>query len=150
MKTEPSDQAGRREPTDPVGRPEVWVIGAGEALTQKIERTLRPLAPRLRLLTAQDLGLNDLEGALRASAPPLVVVDIGEDTDWGLGVIQAIKRARGRTATVVLTECFSRDFGVKIISEGIDYYFSHDFCRAEFLKLARSIFKPEQGFMQGR
>lgn len=149
MKTDPSEQTGRQEPAHPERRPEVWVIGASEALGRKIEQTLRPLAPQMRMLAPQDGIEADLEGALRESEPPLIVIDIGEDTDWGLRVIQAVKRARSRTATVILTECFSRDFGAKIISEGIDYYFSHDFCRSEFLRLAKSILKPIKDSCRG-
>ena len=64
-------------------------------------------------------------------------------------MIQAIKRAHVQTSTVILTERFSRDFGMKILSEGISYYFSYDFCRAEFLQLVASILKLDKKSRKG-
>lgn len=122
----------------PVNRVEVWIISANPALVEKIEKVLRPLTRRIQVLPPALAG-EGLEDKLRGGAPGLIVIDLGADMDWGMGVLRDIKQASSQIPTVVLTEEFSREFGAKILSEGVSYYFPHDFAETEFERLARSL-----------
>lgn len=128
------------------GAPEVWVVSTNAELLEKVQEVLHPLA-RVRVLAPAAGGA--LEEALREGGPPLIVLDVGGQVNWGMRMIQAIKRSPVPISTVIMTEQFSREFGRKILSEGISYYFSYDFCRSEFLQLVTSILKVDENTLRG-
>ena len=69
----------------------------------------------------------------------MIILDIGCDMDWGMQAIQEIRKRRIQAPLVVLTESFSKDFGAKIISQGVHYYFSRDFLEKEFLDVVKNL-----------
>jgi DNA-binding NarL/FixJ family response regulator len=101
---------------------------------------LHPLAEQIVQIAPETTDQQEL-WINKAPVPRLIVLDIDRDVDQGFRIIQRLKRARKDAPVVVLTEDFSRDFGRKIISEGVRYYFSYDFCNDEFLKVAESLLK---------
>jgi DNA-binding NarL/FixJ family response regulator len=116
----------------------VWIISGNTGLVERIETLLHPLAEQIVQIAPETTDQQEF-WINKSSEPTLIVLDIDRDVDQGFRIIQRLKRARKDTPVVVLTEDFSRDFGRKIISEGVRYYFSYDFCKDEFLKVAEIL-----------
>ena len=123
-------------------RERVWLFSASAALRGRIQSLIEPLAGPIRLLPG--IWDKNLPGLLTEIQPALIMIDIAHDMNQGLRILRTLKRSRNRAPIVVLTEDFSKEFAAKILSEGIRYYFSHDFCERELLELAGSLLAPDQ------
>ena len=121
----------------------VWIVSQDTNLVLAIEPLLRPLADSVLKVVPEQL-LTEPFWSPRPAAPDLVVLDLGEDLDSGLRAILQMRKARFRMPIVVISCDFSREFGVKIVSEGVRYYFARDFCRSEFCEVAESLLKNRQ------
>jgi DNA-binding response OmpR family regulator len=71
----------------------------------------------------------------------LIILDVAHDMDRGLRTIQKLKRHRVNAPIIAFTQNISREFGAKIISQGVRYYFSRDFNPRELLEVADSYLK---------
>ena len=142
-RTHPHPVKPERRETSPAaaGEERVWLISDSPVLVQSIETLLAP--DRVPIMKMGQKTIEQ-ETFRKSPAPAIVLLDIGADVDRGLRTIQHLKRARLLAPMVVLTSAFSRDFGAKIISEGIRYYFSHDFCKEELLELMHTLLKRER------
>jgi len=108
-----------------------------------------PLEARIRRVLADEpLGILRVEPTEwdragfwtpRPAAPALIILDVDGRPDWGEQAIQRARRARYTTPIVVITSDFSHEFGAKIVSLGVRYYFAHDFCPSELAEVARSL-----------
>ncbi|MCB2153757.1 hypothetical protein KQI84_02630 [bacterium] len=121
----------------------VWIVSQDNDLVQMIEPLLRPLADSVTEVNPEQL-MTERFWSPRPEVPGLVVLDVGSDLDGGLRAIRRIRKARFRMPIVVFTCDFSREFGVKIVSEGVRYYFARDFCQSEFCEVAESLLKNRQ------
>ncbi len=117
-----------------------WVVSGDESLVARMTALLVPLADEVRVVDSSEFE-RDTFWAPRPSAPNLVILDIGDRLDWAVAVIQRLKQVRIRAPIVVVTEDFSRDFGAKILSQGIRYYLGRDFFDQEFHDLVESLLK---------
>jgi len=122
------------------GGARVWVISADDQLADRIGELLRPVTDRIGRFEPETIKEESF-WTHKLPDPALVILDIDRDIAWGVWALQRLRRARVQAPVVVLTQDFSRDFGAKIISEGVRYYFSHDFCQEEFLEVAESLLK---------
>lgn len=120
----------------------LWIISGNSELIERIGELLRSVTEQIVPIAPQSINKKILRNR-KPDTPALVVLDINRDADWGLTIIQRLKRAYRHVPVVVLTRDFSRDFGKKIISEGVRYYFSYDFCTEEFLKVAEIFLKKK-------
>lgn len=118
----------------------VWIVSSDSKLASKVESLLGPLTGHQVTTTPERLEETAFADP-KPAAPDLVVVDIGDDIDSGVETIRCLRRARIKAPIVVLTKNFSRDFGAKIVSEGVRYYLAHDFCQEEFQEVAESLLK---------
>jgi DNA-binding response OmpR family regulator len=116
----------------------VWVITAHRMLRKRLLGTLGGWAARVAALDPDQVR-DDAFWSTRPAGPALVVLDVDGPVEHGLDVIRQLRKARMQAPIVVLTPEFSRDFGAKILSQGVRYYFSHDYCEEEFLAVARSL-----------
>ncbi|GAB4321413.1 MAG: hypothetical protein Kow0059_16120 [Candidatus Sumerlaeia bacterium] len=118
----------------------VWIISRNDALAQQLIGVLQSLTTEVCHVKPESMT----EGLFRrrqGEKPGLVVLDVGRDVDGALRIIQSIKRHRIKAPIVVVTDECSRDFGAKIISQGVRYYFTRDFNPREFLQVAGSYLK---------
>ncbi len=120
--------------------PLVWVVSADAALGERIVQLLRARVGPPRLLTPQAVGREEFWTRLREK-PRLIVLDLGTELDWGRAAIRRARRARVEAPVVVMAEAFSRDFGAKIISEGVRYHLLRQFCDQEFLSVIESLLR---------
>ena len=124
-----------------VEKAQVWIISDNEALSRGIRQLLAGLSVATSILDPAAVDKDDFwerkPGQLK-----LVILDVNGRLDWGWEFIRRIRLARIQAPMVVLTEMFSRDFGAKIISQGVRYYFSHDYCKEEFLEVAQNLINP--------
>jgi DNA-binding NarL/FixJ family response regulator len=119
---------------------EMWVVSGDPALCERIEQLTRGMAHVRQIRSEQVLADEFWQG--RPEPPPAVVVlDIDADPDWGANSIHRIRQVRMGEAIIVLTRDFSREFGAKIISQGIRYYFAREFSEEEFLAVIESLLK---------
>ena len=123
------------------GEETAWIVSDNPALVDRIKPLLQPLTSQLRIVETQEFD-DESFWTPRPTIPDLVILDIGSSIDWGVVAIQRLRLARVRAPIVVITADFSHEFGAKILSEGIRYYFAHDFCSREFHDLAESLLKP--------
>lgn len=121
----------------------VWIVSQDTDLVRTIDPLLRPLADSVIEIKPEQL-LNERFWTPRPNAPGLVVLDVEEDLDGGLRAIRRIRKARFRMPIVVITADVSREFGIKIVSEGVRYYFARDFCESEFREVAESLLRNKQ------
>jgi len=117
-----------------------WIVSADSALVGRIQPLLLPLTGDVRVIDAQEF-VRDSFWHPRPSSPHLIILDIDRRLDWGSSAIQRLKQVRIKSPVVVITQDFSHDFGAKILSEGIKYYLSHDFCDQELHELAESLLR---------
>jgi DNA-binding NarL/FixJ family response regulator len=120
--------------------PAAWIVSGNEVLIDRIKPLLLPLTGRVQTIDAEQFD-EEAFWSPRPPAPGLIVLDIDHRVDWGVSAIHKLRQARIRAPIVVMTEDFSHEFGAKILSEGVRYYFAHDFCRQEFRDLAESLLK---------
>ncbi|OPZ08387.1 MAG: hypothetical protein BWZ08_01199 [candidate division BRC1 bacterium ADurb.BinA292] len=119
--------------------PVVWIITPHRTVHQRIERLLRPLPAEV---VRRERVLEDPRGSARPKPrPQLVVLDVDEDMEQGARVIEALRRGRLDAPLIVLTRAFTRDFGARILSLGVRYYFSQDFCESEFREVVQSLLR---------
>jgi CheY-like chemotaxis protein len=85
------------------------------------------------------VSLDEAEARKSGGGPAMVLLDIDQDLDGGVAAIERIKRLHRRAPIAILTATMSREFGGKILSLGVQYYFSHDFCEKELIELTRSL-----------
>jgi len=131
-------------PAFSAGEGPVWLMSDGPALVGSIQKLLAdekvPIV-KMGLEAVEREEFRKIEGV----PPALVLLDIDADLDRGYRIIRLLKRARLAAPMVVLVQTLSRDFGAKIVSEGIRYYFPHDFCKEELLALVHSLLdKPRE------
>ena len=74
--------------------------------------------------------------------PRVVVLDVGSNLDRGRELIRRLRRVRVTAPMIVVTDDCSRDFGAKIISEGVRYYLVRDFGGEEFVEVVESLLHP--------
>ncbi|MCL5270036.1 MAG: response regulator [bacterium] len=128
-----------RTDAPPPGEPGLWIVSRDRRL---LERIVRLLVDRIQpLATVDPAELEKEDFWTGRTVPKLILLDIGANAAWGGQVIRRMRRARVESPVVILTEQFTRDFGAQVISEGIRYYFSHDFCDGEFLELVLTLMK---------
>jgi DNA-binding NarL/FixJ family response regulator len=137
----PSESAPPSPAVTP-GEAALWLISDSPAIVASIRGLLAPDKVSIRQMSLPAIE-HEVYRPGMVSAPALMLLDIGEDVDRGCRIIRQLRRARLHTPVVVLTASLSRDFGAKIISEGIRYYFSHDYCREELLELVQSLLKKD-------
>lgn len=116
----------------------VWLVTADERMRQDICGLLQTLECEI---VAIDPARSNTENPWEWSeaSPNIIMLDIGEDMDWGGRIIDAIHHGGRNIPLVVLTRNFSREFGAKIIPRGMCYYFPRDFCPHEFLEVIRNL-----------
>lgn len=125
---------------DCAGGEMVWVISNEASLAQRVEDVVRPLAGNVSRLTRADVENEGFWNPLPAS-PDLIVLDIGSEVDWGLWALRRLKRGRIKAPIVVVTGNLSREFGEKILPEGVRYYVARDFSATEFREVTESLLK---------
>lgn len=124
----------------------VWIIGDRPALLTRLQASLSgPCdSEENALLSPAAISRMDLftehPGHLE-----LVILEVDDPPECGLEIIQRLRKARIRAPVVVLTRDFSRQFGAKILSQGVRYYFPHDYCETEFQEVVQSLLGHGQG-----
>ena len=115
-----------------------WVIGLDDRLAKRVRTCLEGegftaclIHPGPQATAAQWLE--------QYPEPGVVVLDVGANVDWGVGIIEGVRRLRIGAPLIVMTRDFSREFGAKILSAGVRYYFPHDFSATEFLEVVRNL-----------
>ena len=116
----------------------VWLVTADERMRQDIRGLLQTLECEIVAIDPVRSNTGNPWEWSEAS-PDIVVLDIGEDMDWGGQTMDAIHQGGHNVPLVVLTHSFSREFGAKIIPRGMCYYFPRDFCPHEFLEVIRNL-----------
>lgn len=125
-----------------------WIIGNDPALQERIKKRLATLRTQAQIIAPEDLA-ERCEVRHRQKPPNLILLDI-EDLDGGLANIEILKRARVTAPIVALTADFSRQFAMKILSQGVRYYLPREFCEDELLGVARSLLEPETAAKQNQ
>ena len=141
---------GHRHPPRPEdGSPApVWVVGRDPAMWRRIATLMDWTEPPW--LLPPETAADDRFWKRGAQRPRLILLDLEGELDWGRDLMRRARRARLEAPVVVLAESFSRDFGAKIISEGILFHFSRDFCDEEFISVLRSLLATHPGERAGR
>jgi DNA-binding response OmpR family regulator len=104
----------------------LWVVSDDEELCNRIKGALHD--DNLEVCIVHRAQVT--EGLFCRTAktlPGAVLLDVDEDLDWGVTVLKEIKRAHNRTPLVVVSRNPSREFGMKIVSAGINYLLPRDF-----------------------
>lgn len=121
---------------------QVWVISANADLSQRLLDLLKKEKHHVQIVDPDTLGDDNLS-RLPSAQLKLIILDVDHNVARGMQIIQRIKRARIKAPMVVLTEEFSRDFGANILSAGVQYYLSYDFCESEFIDLTQTLLSSE-------
>jgi DNA-binding NarL/FixJ family response regulator len=121
----------------------VWIISGDHLLVRRITESGQLAEDEILVMEPGDLD-DETFTNLRCTEPGIIVLDVTNKVDWGLWAIRAIKRARIKAPIVVFTNNFSREFGAKIVSEGVRYYFGNDFSASEFREVMESLLKNKR------
>ena len=116
----------------------VWVVTSDPELCERLSLTLEPWADRLAVCDLDALTSPALR-ASRAGDLRLIVLDVDRHLDQSSRAIQSLRNARINAPVVVITDAYSREFGAKIISQGVKSHFLHDYCEEELLEVASSL-----------
>jgi DNA-binding response OmpR family regulator len=139
---EPSADVSREGQEGPSGgtAPMAWVIGDDRSVGKRVCALLTEMGCETQTpaFPLPNKGKGQTEGEDR-SEPDIVVLDIGSDVEGGTRAIGEMKRSRIKAPLVVLSEDFSHEFGLRIISQGVRYYFPHDFSPKEFEQVVRNL-----------
>jgi DNA-binding NtrC family response regulator len=119
-----------------IGGRQVWIVAATAPLRRRVERLAEQAGAAARCIDPARIEA-EIHGGRRW--PAVVILDIASDMEWGRRVIQRLKRAGTRTPVVVIAEEISREFGAKIVSEGVQYYFPRQFSDEEFMEVIGSL-----------
>ena len=114
-----------------------WILSND---AQVIDRVARLLEERKCEVLRSD-ALPPASAGAPEVEPALVLLDTGGDVDRGAATLQEIKRRRIKAPVVVLTQKLCREFGEKILTQGIRYYFPQEFCEEEFIEVVSSLLK---------
>jgi DNA-binding NarL/FixJ family response regulator len=124
--------------------PIAWLISGDQSLSARVQTLLYAATEKVRTITP-DLLNNEEFWSTNREELGLIVLDIDDSVDWGLWVLRELQRARIKAPIVVMSNNFSREFGAKIVSQGVRYYFAHDFSEAEFTEVVGSLLHPRRG-----
>lgn len=120
------------------GQRAVWLISNSPDVGGRVARVLNRGAWNVRRLNPAQL--DDPENVpLPSDPPPIVVLDIGRDLDRGRRLIISLRERRTQIQIVILATEFSREFALKILNEGVSYYFPYDFVEHEFESVMESL-----------
>src|SRR5690606_13934701 len=128
---------------DMVGSSKVWLVSNESVLCNRIEMAIRTVSDQISRVRKEELESEGFWTPLPRT-PDLIILDVESDVDWGMSAIRRLKRARMKAPLVVITATFSREFGEKILTEGVRYYFAHDFSTSEFREVVESLIKLKQ------
>ncbi|MDK2970498.1 MAG: hypothetical protein PWP23_253 [Candidatus Sumerlaeota bacterium] len=119
------------------------VVSEDDALHRRIEEDLALVPCDVHRRTREEVS-DPAFWRRQECYPGAVLLDLDEDLDAGVTVLLALKRARVPSPVIVLTPMFSREFGTKIVSQGIGYCLSRDFDSHELCEVVASLVWPRQ------
>jgi DNA-binding NarL/FixJ family response regulator len=120
----------------------LWIISDDAALCECAEQELKDECPIRRISSTLVHSPSFWRGC--GCYPGVILLDIGDRVDWGVQVLRAIKRARVPSPVIVTSETFSKEFGTKIVSEGVSYCLQKGFECSELREVVVSLIKPLQ------
>jgi DNA-binding NarL/FixJ family response regulator len=141
-RTMSSPSTGLEASPAPSGEATLWLVSDSIGLIESIQTILEPCQVSTTVMNLDAMEADDFRRC-EGQFPAIILLDIGGDVDRGWKIVRHLKRAQPAVPMVVLTQVLSRKFGEKIISEGVRYYFSHDFCKEELVELVHSLLKRE-------
>lgn len=120
---------------------ELWIISGDAGCCDNVESALRSLERVIRRV--EPASLDEPQFWRRCEKlPGVIVLDVDGRLDWGEAVLRAIKRSHVTSPVIVISTNFTREFGTKIVSEGICYALPRDFDGNEFREVVCSLFRP--------
>jgi DNA-binding NarL/FixJ family response regulator len=131
------DQSNPMHATPNIPGP-VWVVSENPEVCLRISGLLSKYGVCHKEIAPTDLDADEAWGD-RWTRPPLIVLDVDHKLDRGRRHVQKIYQRYPEMPVVILTSDFSREFGSKILSQGVLYYFSYDFLENEFKELMGSL-----------
>lgn len=118
----------------------LWVVSNNRRLCDEIQDALKGDGQSVKLITPAQLAESPL-WRTTSVLPGAILLDIGNELDWGVTVIRDIKRAHIRSPIVVVSQEPSHEFGMKIVSQGISYVLPRDFDMQELRDVVSGLIK---------
>ena len=115
-----------------------WILSGDAVVSRRVAQLLEER--KCKVLRSEALPPISA-GPLEREQPVLILLDTAGDVNNGASILQEIRRRRIKAPVIVLTQEFSHEFGKKIISQGVRYYFLRDFCEEEFAEVVASLLK---------
>jgi DNA-binding response OmpR family regulator len=119
----------------------LWVVSDDEELCARIQVALKDESPSVRIIRRKQLKGTQFWRTSTVK-PGVVLLDVGTDLDWGVGVLRDIKYAHLRAPLVVVTCEPTHEFGMKIVSAGINYFLPREFDGQELRDVVAGLIKP--------
>lgn len=117
-----------------------WILSGDARISARVAQLLEER--KCEVLQSEVLP-SASAGALEIEQLALILLDTASDIERGAATLQEIRRRRIKAPIVVLTKEFCREFGEKILTQGVRYYFLRDFCEEEFTEVVSSLLKAE-------
>ncbi len=125
----------------------LWVVSDDAEFCERVRKVLEDQLLPIRILgrgRVKKLGFWREEPAL----PGAVLLDPDDDLDWAVGVLRDIKRAHIRSPVIVASRELDKDFGTKIVSEGVSYFLLREFEPRELREAATGLIRQSRHPLQ--
>lgn len=119
----------------------LWIVSQDEELARRAEEAMIEQGCRVRRVSPESLdALSFWRSCPRY--PGAVLLDVGEQLDWGRSVLKRMKSAHVPSPVIVTTANTSREFGTKIVSLGVSYILPPAFQGEELVAVFNSLVRP--------
>ena len=121
----------------------LWVVSDDAEFCEHVREVLEDQLLPIRVI-ARDGVMK--QGFWRETEvlPGAVLLDPDEDLDWAASVLRDIKRAHIRSPVIVAAREMDKDFGTKIVSEGVSYLLLRDFEPRELREAATGLIRQSR------
>lgn len=117
-----------------------WIISSDDAIRGRLVTLLEGMGSGLAVLPHHDdEGLRKALRAGDSNAPPFIILDVDHDLNWGMSVLRMLRRVHPRVPILIISDDFSKSFGRKILSQGVQFHFSRNFADDEARELLGSV-----------
>jgi len=93
----------------------------------------------MRILPPREVEELRLELPADGEEPLFIILDVDHDLNWGTGVLRLLRRAHPRAPILIISDDFTKSFGRKILSQGVQFHFSRNFADDEARELLGSV-----------
>ncbi len=136
MNAPESSHTSSRLPRTVPGSVRIFLVSDSTTVCAKVTDVLNNTAVQLDI---RALDSFESRAPTWPPLPTLLLLDVDNNLSRGERLLERVKRNWHEVPVVVLTSDLSADFGKRILSKGVRYHFSHDFCPNDFSAVVTSL-----------